>query len=114
MEEIKEKWLEISNRNPGYLSDFEYDLIKDTYLNIRKLLLRCITNEHFSERKIEMIFDRIENYHIIIRRFLGDKLMIMVWTDDLTTIEEMIEDCAELELYEGAGNLKKILDKLNG
>lgn len=113
MEEIKEKWLDISNRKPNYLSDFDYDLVRENYLNIRKLLLKCIVNEHFSNNKIDLIFERIESYHILIRRFVDDKLMIMIWTDDLTTIEEMIEDCVDLELYEGAGNLKKLLDKLN-
>jgi len=113
MEEIKEKWLDISNRTPSYLSDFEFDLIKENYRKIKRLLIRCIVNNHFTEGQIDLIYEKIDTYHTLMRRLIGDKIFLMIWCEDISFIEEIIEDCVELELYEGAANLKKILDKLN-
>lgn len=113
MDEIKEKWLDISTRCPYYLSSYEFDLIKENYTKIKRLLIRCVVNDHFTESQIDLIYEKIDTYHTLMRRLIGDKIFIMIWADDISFIEEMIEDCVELELYEGAANLKKILDKLN-
>jgi hypothetical protein len=113
IEEVKEKWIDISNRTPSYLSDFEFDLVKDYYIKIKALLIRAITNTHFNDNQIDLIYEKIDTYHTLIRRAIGDKIFIMIWADDISFIEEMIEDCSDIELYEGAHNLKRILDKIN-
>jgi hypothetical protein len=113
MDEVKEKWLDISNRTPLYLSDFEFDLVKDYYIKVKTLLIRSISEKRFSDNQIDLIYERIDTYHNLMRRVVGDKIFIMIWCDDISFIEEMIEDCSDIELYEGSYNLKKILDKIN-
>jgi hypothetical protein len=112
-EKISLRWYEILSNKPNYLTDVDYSLIKEHYNKINTILIKCIENEIFTDKKIDLIYGKIDTYHLLMRRTIGDTLFLSIWVDNLNTIAEMIEDCSMFELYEGAANLKKILDKLN-
>lgn len=113
IEKITFKWNEILQTKPTYLNQGDYHLVKEYYDKINSILIKNITDSHFTYNQIDLMHERIDTYQTLIRRDIGDKIFISIWADNLSTIEEMIEDCAYIELYEGAYNLKRLLDKIN-
>ena len=111
--EVKKKFSDISKRQPDYLGDYEYNLIKTYYHSMYDAILKSITNINLDDIHIEMIIDKCDNSFLHIRRLCDDRIAILILNDLTDFLQEIMEDCAELELYESAHNLKRILNYIN-
>jgi hypothetical protein len=113
IQEVKRKFSDIGKRKPIYLGDYEYDLISEYYSKIFEYITKTLSNISLTDKQIDMVIERCDNSFSHIRRLVGDKIAILVLIDITDFINEIIEDCVDLELYECAHNLKRINDFIN-
>jgi len=113
MQEIKEKFKEVSSKPPKYLSDYEYSLIAGEYHHTKQVILQLLSNLILTNKQIDMIIERIDDNIFHIRKILGDRIAMTIIVDLNVYVDKILADCIDDELYESAENLNKIKNILH-
>ena len=78
--------------------------------NILCLFLDGISKEYLKKKNLNLIVKQIEHITYELDTFLDSKQLLMVWAWIGSEVDIWINLCLELEYYESAANLKKIME----
>jgi hypothetical protein len=105
IEQLKEKWEQILMR-PATSISVESPTECYTYL-VSIIVIGLLHNRLVPEEDILKLNNLANQYHDHLEYNLSNGLYIHICDHLLSCMDEMIEDCVTLELFEAAANLQK-------
>lgn len=92
--------------NGGEVSDFTWSCIN----NILSVFINAVSEKILTNRQVNMAIKNIENTAEELDFLANENQVLLSWIYITTMVEKWIETVADLEYFEAASNLKKILD----